>query len=329
MWITKSLDTVLTPTAVALGNFDGIHRGHRQVIQPVLDLVPPCDCQSDGPLARPIDRQLSMNAPRPLATVVTFSPHPQDFFTGQPRSLLTPYFEKVKQLRTIDVEQLILLPFDQELARLTPQEFVENILVQRLQAQQVSVGQDFLFGHKRMGNAVDLQAIAASFGIAVTIVPLETFQGHRISSSAIRQAIQTGDLPAAERMLGRPYSLVGQVVMGQQVGRTIGFPTANLQLPANKCIPRAGVYSVRVALPAAGRLLLGVMNIGYRPTVNGSTQTIEVHLLDWAGDLYGQTLTVELVQFIRPEQKFADLAALQAQITLDCTTAKAMLVAAS
>lgn len=319
MWITNSLPTVLKPTAVALGNFDGIHRGHRQVIQPVLNLAA-------------YERQTSdSDASPPLATVVTFSPHPQDFFTGQPRSLLTPYAEKVKQLRAIDVEQLILLPFDRELARLTPPEFVENILVKHLQARHISVGQDFLFGCKRAGNAVDLQTIAASFGIDVTIVPLETFQGQRISSSAIRQAIQAGDLPTAERMLGRPYSLVGQVVTGQQMGRTIGFPTANLQLPLNKCVPRQGVYGVRVSGLAAGleRPILGVMNIGNRPTVNGSGQTIEVHLLDWSGDLYDQALTVELAQFIRPEQKFASLDELKAQIAIDCEAARELLVAAS
>ena len=320
MWITNSLATVLQPTAVALGNFDGIHRGHRQVIQPVLNLVANSSQNS------------RVDSGRPLATVVTFSPHPQEFFTGQPRSLLTPHAEKVKQLRSIEVEQLILLPFDRELARLTPQEFVENILVRHLQARHISVGQDFLFGCKRTGNAVDLQAIAAGFGIDVTIVPLETFQGQRISSSAIRQAIQTGDLPMAERMLGRPYYLVGEVVTGQQLGRTIGFPTANLQLPSHKCVPHQGVYGVKVTAPDVDGLerpILGVMNIGNRPTVNGGGQTIEVHLLDWSGDLYGKVLTVELVQLIRSEQKFASLDALKAQIAADCVAARTTLVAAS
>jgi riboflavin kinase / FMN adenylyltransferase len=320
VWITNSTKSVLTPTAVALGNFDGIHRGHRQVIQPVLDLTANYDSLPDS------------NGSRPLATVVTFSPHPQEFFSGQPRSLLTPYAEKVRQLRAIDVEQLVLLPFDRELAQLSPQAFVETILVQQLQARHISVGQDFLFGHKRAGNAVDLQAIAASFGIDVSIVPLETFHGQRISSSAIRQAIQAGDGVTAERMLGRAYSLVGEVVTGQQLGRTIGFPTANLQLPPNKCLPHQGVYGVKVSGPEIApseRPLLGVMNVGNRPTVNGLAQTIEVHLLDWSGDLYGKTLTVELVQFIRSEQKFDSLPALKTQIAVDCAVAREVLVTAS
>ncbi|MER3434070.1 MAG: bifunctional riboflavin kinase/FAD synthetase [Leptolyngbya sp. ERB_1_1] len=305
MWITSSPTTALTPTAVALGNFDGIHLGHRQVITPVLD--------NDG------DSR---------ATVVTFNPHPKEFFTGEPRSLLTPQEEKVLYLEEIGVEQLVLLPFNRELASLTPQQFVEEILVNQLQARQVSVGADFCFGCKRTGTAEDLQAIAATFGIGVSIVPLLRFQGTRISSSAIREALLSGALQTANRMLGRPYRLIGQVVKGQQIGRTIGFPTANLQLLDDKFVPRQGVYGVRVS-GIGSDPILGVMNIGNRPTVNGLSQTIEVHLLDWSGDLYGKTLIVELEEFIRPEQKFDSLEALKAQINSDCETARTTLTAIS
>ncbi|NJR49270.1 MAG: bifunctional riboflavin kinase/FAD synthetase [Leptolyngbyaceae cyanobacterium CSU_1_3] len=305
MWITSSLTNVLAPTAVALGNFDGIHQGHLQVIAPVMN---------DDSQTR--------------ATVVSFSPHPKEFFTGQPRKLLTPHSEKALQLSTIGVEQLVLLPFNRELAALTPQQFVEEILIRHLQARRVSIGQDFRFGCKRAGTATDLQAIASDYGIEVTIVPLLTFQGVRISSSAIREALQSGDLHGANRMLGRAYCLVGEVVQGQQLGRTIGFPTANLQLPAEKFIPKQGVYAVRVSGTGIDREL-GVMNIGNRPTVNGVKQTIEVHLLDWSGDLYGQTLTVELKQFIRSEQKFNSLDDLKSQIRADCDTARTLRVAVS
>jgi len=305
VWITSSPTTALTPTAVALGNFDGIHLGHRQVITPVLD--------NDG---------------TSRATVVTFNPHPKEFFTGEPRSLLTPQEEKVLYLEEIGVEQLVLLPFNRELARLTPQQFVEEILVNQLQARQVSVGADFCFGCKRTGTAEDLQAIAATFEIGVSIVPLLRFQGTRISSSAIREALLSGALQTANRMLGRPYRLIGQVVKGQQIGRTIEFPTANLQLLDDKFLPRQGVYGVRVS-GIGSDPILGVMNIGNRPTVNGLSQTIEVHLLDWSGDLYGKTLIVELEEFIRPEQKFDSLEALKAQINSDCETARTALTAIS
>lgn len=306
MWITSSPTTALTPTAVALGNFDGIHLGHRQVIAPVLE--------NDG-IAR--------------ATVVTFSPHPKEFFTGEPRSLLTPQEEKVLHLEAIGVQQLVLLPFNRELANLTPQQFVEEILVNQLQARQVSVGADFCFGCKRAGTAATLQSIAATFGIGVTIVPLLLFQGKRISSSAIREALLSGDLQTANRMLGRSYRLVGQVVKGQQIGRTIGFPTANLQLLGDKLVPCRGVYAVRVSGIGSESPVLGVMNIGNRPTVNGMSQTIEVHLLDWSGDLYGKTLIVELEKFIRPEQKFGSLDELKTQIQADCETARLTLAAIS
>ncbi|KAM3100002.1 bifunctional riboflavin kinase/FAD synthetase [Phormidesmis sp. 146-35] len=305
MWITSSLTNALTPTVVALGNFDGIHQGHHQVISPVIS-----------------------NDPQIRSTVVSFWPHPKEFFTGQPRKLLTPHSEKALQLSAIGVEQLVLLPFNRELAALTPQQFVEEILIHHLQARCVSVGQDFRFGYKRSGTAADLQAIAAKFGIDVTIVPLLTFHGERISSSAIREALENGNLQGANRMLGRAYSLVGEVVQGQQLGRTIDFPTANLQPPPEKFIPKQGVYSVRVSGVGLDHKL-GVMNIGNRPTVNGTKQTIEVHLLDWSGDLYGQTLTVELEQFIRPEQKFASLDDLKAQIKADCETARTMCVPVS
>lgn len=255
------------------------------------------------------------------STVVTFNPHPKEFFTGERRSLLTPHEEKVLTLEEMGVEQLVLLPFNRELASLSPQQFVEEILVNQLQARRISVGEDFCFGCKRSGTASDLQAIAATFGIEVTIVPLLRVQGSRISSSAIREALLSGDLRNANRMLGRSYRLIGQVVTGQQLGRTIGFPTANLQLLSDKLVPRLGVYAVRVSGISA-TAMLGVMNIGNRPTVNGMSQTIEIHLLDWSGDLYGKTLIVELEDFIRPEQKFASLEELKAQIKADCETAR-------
>jgi riboflavin kinase/FMN adenylyltransferase len=228
------------------------------------------------------------------------------------------------------VEQLVLLPFDRELANLSPQQFVEEILVRSLGATQVSVGQDFRFGRGRAGEAADLQQLAAPYGIAVTVVPLLFCQGERISSSNIRQALLAGDLSKANRLLGRPYSLTGEVVSGQQLGRTLGFPTANLQLPLEKFLPAKGVYAVRVTgAGTADSPAAGVMNIGIRPTVAGGQPTAEVHLLDWSADLYGKTLTVTLEHFLRPEQKFSSLDALKAQIHADCAAARSQLSAAT
>ncbi len=302
MWVTSSLTKALKPTAVALGNFDGVHRGHQQVIQPVL--------QQGGEV---------------VSTVVTFNPHPQEFFTGKRRSLLTPQSEKVEQLERLGVEQLVLLPFDRELACLSPQEFVEKILVQQLRSQSISVGQDFCFGKGRTGTVTDLSAIASNYGIPTTIVPLHNCEGERISSSAIRQALEQGKLARAKLLLGRAYSLVGTVVTGKQLGRTIGFPTANIDLPIEKFLPCNGVYAVKVYIAEDKSPVAGVMNIGNRPTVNGTNQSVEVYLIDWSGDLYGKVITVELEQFLRPEQKFESLDALKNQIKIDCDRAKATL----
>lgn len=354
MWVTSSLTTVLTPTAIALGNFDGIHRGHQQVVKPILqssEVLTPVAVslqeargwvEKRGSLADNSSQSWEgcsqvEAAGRPYITVVTFNPHPQEFFTGQARTLLTPLDEKAMHLRRLGVEQLVLLPFDRELAQLSPQQFVEEILVRQLRTERVSVGQDFRFGRSRAGTSADLQAIAANFGVEVQIVPLHNCEGERISSSAIRQALLEGDLERANRLLGRSYTLIGNVVQGQQLGRTLGFPTANLHLPPEKFLPRQGVYAVKVWIEQQQKGIgskentpcpmpyPGVMNMGCRPTVNGTGPTVEVHLLDWSGDLYGQTLTVSLEKFLRSEQKFASLEALKEQIELDCAVAKQVL----
>ncbi len=343
VWVTSSTELTLVPTAVALGKFDGVHRGHQRVIQPILRPVRKEEGGSGG---------VGENSLSPLippsssiySTVVTFNPHPQEFFSGKPRTLLTPLDEKVQTLRSLGVEQLVLLPFDKELCALTPEEFVEKIIVEQLQAAQISIGQDFRFGSKRTGTAWDLQAIAAKYGIPVTIVPLETWDDFeenqssdtneasseetRISSSLIRETLASGDIQRANKLLGRPYTLIGTVIQGQQLGRTIGFPTANLQLPKDKFLPCNGVYAVRVSivdetLDISGNGYLGVMNIGDRPTVNGTQLSTEVHLFDWSSDLYGKKLAVQLERFLRPEQKFPNLEALKTQIQLDCIAARA------
>ena len=301
MLVASSVDQIKTPTAIALGNFDGIHQGHQTVLQPIIDFPQP-------------SRQ-----PRIYPSVVSFTPHPREFFTGGKLQLLTPIAEKGQILSELGIEQLILLPFDRHLASLSPQEFVELLVVQ-LKTKEISVGSDFCFGYQRKGTAEDLKNIAHSFGIKVHINSLHKYcdrdRSVRVSSSLIRQALSEGNISLANTMLGRSYSLIGTVVTGQQLGRTIGFPTANLEVGVEKFLPNYGVYSVDVFFQQTK--VKGVMNIGCRPTVAGEAPTIEVHLLDWTGDLYGQTLKVDLIKFIRPEQKFASVEALKQQITQDC-----------
>jgi riboflavin kinase / FMN adenylyltransferase len=329
--IVSDLSEISQPTAIALGNFDGVHLGHQQVIEPVL----PSSRLNLYPKF-PLDLQTATLAPAShlISTVVSFSPHPQEFFSGTPRLLLTPVAEKIEQLKALGVEQLVLLPFDAALAKLTAQEFMQKILIDRLNVQKISVGFNFHFGYKRQGNIGDLLDI---WGKNMNIVPEQTLvldgshdlaTSVRISSSNVRTALAQGELELANTLLGRPYSLVGKVIEGNKLGRQLGFPTANLQLHPQKLLPRDGVYAVYVdGIPQSEsesslQPILGVMNIGIRPTVSGDRiQTIEVHLLNWSGDLYGSELTVHLLKFIRPEKKFASLDQLKFQIQADCEVA--------
>ena len=342
MWITSSPTSAKKPTKIALGNFDGVHLGHQQVIEPVLthkgglpslvlaeDMCLQASAASGysalpGSTSKTFEPSTSGFAE--WASVVTFFPHPKEFFSGHFRPLLTPLEEKSRQLACMGVDQLVLLPFNAALASLDAQAFVEHILIRDLQATHISIGSDFHFGKGRGGNAELLYAIATHHNIPVTIVPLRNDAKGRISSSRIRQALTDGELDTANHLLGRSYTLTGQVMPGKQLGRTIGFPTANLKLPSDKFIPRQGVYSVKVfgVLPDQ-QSIPGVMNIGNRPTVAGQDLSIEVHLFDWAGDLYGETLTVSLESFIRPERKFDSLDALKEQIAQDCRTASILL----
>lgn len=305
MQIATAPDQILTPTVVALGNFDGVHRGHQQVIRSLAGQVRAAE----------------------YLTVVSFNPHPQEFFSQTGRTLLTPVSEKAAILAALGVQQFVLLPFDQALANLSPADFVAKILVNQLQAKAVSVGFNFGFGHRRSGSVEDLRDLAAGYGVEVMVATPQLFNQQRISSSAIRQALHNGDVQLANCLLGRCYCLVGEVVGGQQLGRTLGFPTANLALPTDKFLPQTGVYAVRVKCESLAlvpdqpnQTVAGVLNLGHRPTVTGNqpTPTIEVHLLDWSGDLYGHTLSVDLEQYLRPEQRFPNLDALKAQIQQDC-----------
>ncbi|MEG3435874.1 bifunctional riboflavin kinase/FAD synthetase [Pannus brasiliensis CCIBt3594] len=307
MWIVDSPTTpILVPCAIALGNFDGIHSGHQTVLAPILNARRECDA---------------------YPTVVTFTPHPREFFTGEKRALLTPVAEKIEILEKLGIEQLVLLPFTAEMAALSPAEFVDRIIVEKLQAKSISVGEDFHFGHRRAGSATDLATLSERFGIRTRIVPLKNCRdcsidpSARVSSSLIRQALAGGDVERARQMLGRPYRLIGRVVRGQQLGRTLGFPTANLELPGDKLLPRFGVYSARVSIDSE-EPIAAVMNIGCRPTVDGSGVTVEVHLLDWSGELVDRTLSISLVSFLRPEQKFNSLDELKNQIARDCLRAR-------
>lgn len=294
---------------VALGNFDGFHRGHQVVIGEA------------GRLAREMGLGL---------TVVVTEPHPVSFFAPKaPPFRLTPFRERAQLLEQFGVDQLLVLPFDKELASMPAQEFVTEILLKGLDTKHVFVGYDYRFGKGR-GGGTDVLAWMGEmegFGLSVikpVTVGLEGYAGEVYSSTLVRQALQAGEARKAAALLGHWWSINGRVTKGDQRGRTIGFPTANVEL-GESLQPKLGVYAVRVHIDGGEALVNGVANVGRRPTFDKRDILLEAHLFDFEGDLYDKHLRVELVAFLRPEQKFDGFEALKAQIEQDCKVARIVL----
>ncbi|WP_262691945.1 bifunctional riboflavin kinase/FAD synthetase [Kordiimonas aestuarii] len=296
-------------SVVALGNFDGFHRGHQVVIGEA------------GRLARAMGLNL---------TVVVTEPHPVSFFAPMaPAFRLTPFRERAQLLDEFGVDQLLVLPFDKDLASKSAQDFVLEILVGGLDAKHVCVGYDYRFGKGRGGgtDVLGWMGEMEGFGLSVirpVTVGLEGYAGEIYSSTLVRQALQAGEARKAAALLGHWWSINGRVTEGDRRGRTIGFPTANVEL-GESLQPKLGVYAVRVHVEGDDRVHLGVVNVGLRPTFDKRDVLMEVHLFDYEGNLYGKHMRAELVAFLRPEQKFDGLDALKAQITRDCKTAKIVL----
>ncbi|MEO0853336.1 MAG: riboflavin biosynthesis protein RibF, partial [Cyanobacteria bacterium J06648_11] len=251
---------------------------------------------------------------------------------GRSLAFLTPLPEKLALLEAMGIEQVVLLPFSREFASRNPQSFLADILETGLHACQVSVGWDFCFGRQRAGNADTLRQWGRARQVPVDIVPEWQVTGQRASSSAIRQALAEGEVTRAKAFLGRCYSVRGLVETGDRRGRHIGFPTANVRVSKRKVLPRDGVYagSARwTSRDGTEERAIAAINIGQRPTFDGKKRTVEVHLLDWSGDLYDRVLHVELEQFLRPERKFAGIEALQAQLQQDCQHARQIMTQAS
>jgi riboflavin kinase/FMN adenylyltransferase len=294
--------------AVTIGNFDGVHRGHRAVLVRLKE--------AGGDLPR---------------TLVTFEPHPREFLRPQSApARLSETAEKLTLLAETGLERVLQVRFNAAFAALDPKAFVDTVLVRGLDARVVVVGDDFRFGRGGTGDFDLLTREGARNGFAVERLETLGEAGARVSSSRIRELLAAGHLDEASLLLGGPYCIQGRVAYGRQLGRTIGFPTANLPL-TDGATPVSGVFSVRVrragqpgiALP--GVALPGVANVGRRPTVNGEGITLEVHLFDFAESLYGERIRVELVSHIRPEKKFESLDALKAQIAADAATAREQL----
>ncbi len=299
------------PSVVTPGNHDGVHLGHRALVDAARALA---------------DRQ----SPRLRVVALTFDPHPiQVLAPERAPSLLTSPARRIELLRAAGADEVVVRPFDRAFASLSPEAFVQQVLVQDLGAKAVVVGPDFRFGARRAGDLAMLQSLLeAQVGpeAEVLSVPPVMLDGQVVSSSAVRSALAQGDVELAARMLTRVHDITREVIQGKRLGRTIDFPTANLALEG-VMTPADGVYAVvaRVVDGAdSGPLLQGVANLGVRPTVQGG-RSLEVHLLDFSGDLYGKQLRVGFVARLRSEQKFAGLAELRAQLVRDVEAGRAAL----
>jgi len=292
------------PTALTIGNFDGVHRGHQAM------------------LARLKERAHALGL---RACVLTFEPHPLELFAPQTApTRLTSLREKLELLAAHGVECVQVSRFNRAYAGRSPQDFIEQVLLTGLGMRWLLIGDDFRFGARRAGDFALLQAASRTHGFGLEAMPTVAQEGVRVSSSVVRAALAAGRLGEAEALLGRPYSISGRVVHGDKLGRSIGYPTANVQLRHNRP-PLSGIFAVRT-VDGQGRSRDGAASLGLRPTVDNSGQAkLEVHLFDFAGDLYGQHLRVDFLHKIRDEEKFPSLDALKARIARDCELAKELL----
>jgi riboflavin kinase/FMN adenylyltransferase len=290
---------------IALGNFDGVHRGHQIVVKTA------------------IEKARALGIP---ARVLTLEPHPRTVFNPDlPPFRLTPVAVKIRLLRALGIEDVIVQPFTAEFSQLSGQQFVEQIMLQSYGARHVVAGRDFVFGHGRGGNMENLRGWLMPHGVGVTeVLPFRDAQGLPMSSSRTREALRQGDLATVEHILGRPWSISGTIIPGEQRGRGIGVPTANIDLD-DYIRPRLGVYAVLAGRIGETERYPGVANIGTRPTVYGQGERLEFHLFDFSRDIYDEAWEVELIDFLRPEQAFPDIETLRKQIYRDMETAKAKL----
>jgi riboflavin kinase / FMN adenylyltransferase len=288
---------------VALGNFDGFHLGHQAVV------------------GRAVERARAEGRP---ASVATFDPHPMRYFRPDSAYFrLTSLDQRERLFAAAGVDSTMVFEFDSDLAGLSAEAFVTERLVAQLGVAGVVTGEDFTFGKGRSGDIPQLRALGELHGFSVdTIAPVQ-LDGATVSSTRIRDALKAGNPREAARLLTRPYAIEGVVQHGDKLGRTIGFPTANIDM-ANYLRPKYGIYAVRGRL-SDGRVLDGAANLGVRPTFDPPKELLEPYFFDFSGDLYGQTVSVELIEFLRPEAKFDSLEALTAQMDQDVETARALL----
>ena len=276
----------------ALGFFDGVHLGHQALLKACCDLAAERNCET---------------------AAITFSAHPQSLFLPAPPVLLSTGADRERLLKAYGIRYVHTLQVNAETMGQSWEAFLEQLL--ELGAAGFVCGDDFRFGHRGTGNAEKLRQFCEERNLPCIVVGEQTLNGKRISSTLIRSRIDSGDMESATRYLGHPHVLTGTVVHGRKLGRTLGFPTANLRIPEAVAVPKFGVYACRAVID--GQSYPAVTNVGTRPTVEGSGITVEPWILDFQGDLYDRQIRLEFYRFLRPEMKFPDLSGLQAQIRLD------------
>ena len=286
---------------VALGCFDGVHIGHAKVISTAREIADHLGC---------------------ACAVWTFDEPPRNYFIKNGVPLITDQKEKEELIRSLGVDKLISVPFTRETARISAEDFFENILVNRLRAVHIVCGFNYTFGAQGLGNEKMLEKLCKEKGIGFTIVPAVSISGVTASSSAIRDALTEGDTELAMSLLGRPHSIRTVVISGQRLGRRLGFPTLNQEFPTGRLVPKKGVYASRITVDESKKTYFGITNVGIRPTVGGTSLFAETNIFDFSGDLYGRKVKVEFLKFLRDERKFPTLTLLTEQIEKDVQTAK-------
>jgi len=283
-------------TILTLGTFDGVHIGHAAILKKLTQNT--CNGEFES-------------------TVLTFFPHPRMVLQGKSDlKLLNTISEKIELLEKIGIENLIIHPFDESFAQLSAEEFVKSVLVDQLHIQKIIIGYDHRFGKNRTANIDDLMVFGKQYDFEVEQISAQEIDAISISSTKIRTALEEGNIHLANEYLGYAYFLSGTVVKGRQLGRTIGFPTANIKLEEEyKLVPKNGVYVVRAEIE--GKLIFGMMNIGFNPTVEGKTKTIEVHFFDFNADIYDSHIKIAILQRIRSEKKFESVELLINQLKED------------
>lgn len=306
MKIFHSINDFSSPkkTILTLGTFDGVHIGHKKILEKITQ---------------------NTENEKYESLVLTFFPHPRMILQEESAiKLLNTITEKIDLLEKTGIENLVIHPFDESFSRLTAEEFVREILVEQFHIQKIIIGHDHRFGRNRTANIDDLIDFGKKYGFEVEQISAQEINEISVSSTKIRNALEEGDIVLANKYLGYEYFLTGTIIKGKQLGRTIGFPTANLKIEENyKLIPRNGVYIVSCIIN--NKTVFGMMNIGFNPTVNGENQTIEIHFFDFEADLYHQKITVSLLHRIRSEQKFDSVVLLKEQLEKDQNYAKAFL----